>query len=77
MAIRMVPDPDKTSERGIAQPDSQPARVVKPPERASKAKVGRPRLEDVAKTIEAKSPWKALGMSRASWFRRKAKGELT
>lgn len=39
-------------------------------------KVGRPRIEDKDKTIEAKKPWLALGMSRRSWYTRKAKGEL-
>lgn len=34
------------------------------------AKRGRPRLEDVGKTIEARKPW--LGaMSRATWYRRR------
>ena len=32
---------------------------------------GRPRLEGRAKTIEAKRPWEAKGMSRSTWYRRK------
>lgn len=33
---------------------------------------GRPRLEDRDKTIEATKPWLASGMSRRTWFDRKA-----
>jgi hypothetical protein len=32
-------------------------------------KVGRPRLEDRDKTLTAKEPWKAEGMSKATWYR--------
>jgi hypothetical protein len=35
-------------------------------------KKGRPRLEDRAKTIEARKPWLKLGMSRRTWYRRQA-----
>jgi hypothetical protein len=39
-------------------------------------RVGRPRVEDRAKTLEATKPWLALGMSRRTWFaRRKADRE--
>jgi hypothetical protein len=31
---------------------------------------GRPRIEDRDKTIEARKPWEALGMSRRTWYRR-------
>jgi hypothetical protein len=34
-------------------------------------KTGRPRIEDRARTIEAKKPW-LLGMSRRTWYRRQA-----
>jgi hypothetical protein len=33
---------------------------------------GRPRIEDRAKTIEARKPWLKLGMSRRTWYRRQA-----
>ena len=36
------------------------------------AKKGRPRIEDRAKTIEARKPWLKLGMSRRTWYRRQA-----
>lgn len=39
-------------------------------------KVGRPRIEDRDKTLAATKPWLSLGMSRRTWFDRKAKGEL-
>jgi hypothetical protein len=35
-------------------------------------KKGRPRIEDRAKTIEAKKPWLKLKMSRRAWYRRRA-----
>jgi hypothetical protein len=35
-------------------------------------KKGRPRLEDRDKTFEARKPWVAKGMSRSTWFRRRA-----
>jgi hypothetical protein len=35
-------------------------------------KKGRPRIEDRARTIEAKKPWLKLGMSRRTWYRRRA-----
>jgi hypothetical protein len=35
-------------------------------------KKGRPRIEDRAKTIEAKKPWLKLGMSRRTSYRRQA-----
>ena len=38
----------------------------------SRAKTGRPRIEDRAKTIEAKKPWLKLEMSRRTWYRRQA-----
>jgi hypothetical protein len=33
---------------------------------------GGPRIEDRAKTIEARKPWLKLGMSRRTWYRRQA-----
>jgi hypothetical protein len=36
------------------------------------ARKGRPRIEDRAKTIEARAPWLKLGMSRRTWYRRQA-----
>jgi hypothetical protein len=35
-------------------------------------KKGRPRIEDRAKTIEARKPWLKLGKSRPTWYRRQA-----
>jgi hypothetical protein len=35
-------------------------------------KKGRPRIEDRARTIEAKQPWLKLEMSRRAWYRRQA-----
>jgi hypothetical protein len=33
---------------------------------------GRPRIEDRAKTIDARKPWLKLEMSRRTWYRRQA-----
>lgn len=38
-------------------------------------KTGRPRLEDRDKTNEARKPWEALGMSKRTWYRRRAEGK--
>jgi hypothetical protein len=38
--------------------------------KAGPRKIGRPRIEDRAKTLTATEPWKAAGMSRRSWYRR-------
>jgi hypothetical protein len=37
-----------------------------------RGKKGRPRIEDRAKTIEARKPWLKLEMSRRTWYRRQA-----
>jgi hypothetical protein len=39
-------------------------------------KTGRPRIEDRAKTIEARTPWLRLEMSRRTWYRRRAELRL-
>ena len=39
---------------------------------AAAPKKGRPRIEDRAKTIEARKPWLKLEMSRRTWYRRQA-----
>jgi hypothetical protein len=36
------------------------------------ARKGRPRIEDRARTIEARKPWLKLNMSRRTWYRRQA-----
>jgi hypothetical protein len=35
-------------------------------------KTGRPRIEDRAKTNEARKPWLKMNMSRRTWYRRQA-----
>jgi hypothetical protein len=53
------------------EPDkAAPAPLPKP-----KGKGGRPRLEDIDKTLEATKPWEKAGMSRASWYRRPRKAD--
>lgn len=38
----------------------------------TKLKVGRPRIEEKGRTIEAQKPWVAAGMSRRTWYARRA-----
>jgi hypothetical protein len=48
--------------------------VAKPlPKLTGKPKRGRPLDKDKGKTLAAIKPWKAEGMSRATWYRRQAK----
>jgi hypothetical protein len=42
------------------------------PAALAKHKVGRPRIEDRAKTLKAQAPWALLDMSRTTWYRRQA-----
>lgn len=42
------------------------------PTGAAASRKGRPRIEDQDKTLEATRPWEREGMSRATWFRRRA-----
>jgi hypothetical protein len=49
-----------------------PVAGVAPGPREAKRKPGRPRAEDRGKTLAADKPWIAAGVSRASWYRRKA-----
>jgi hypothetical protein len=41
-------------------------------EAMNSSKKGRPRIEDRAKTIEARKPWLKLEMSRRTWYRPQA-----
>jgi hypothetical protein len=39
-------------------------------------KTGRPRIEDRARTNEARKPWLKLEMSRRTWYRRQAEKRI-
>jgi hypothetical protein len=41
----------------------------------AKPKRGRPRIEDKGKTLTATQPWKALGMSRRTWEKRRKEND--
>ena len=41
-------------------------------DKAQRRKTGRPRIEDRARTNEARKPWLKLEMSRRTWYRRQA-----
>jgi hypothetical protein len=41
-------------------------------EMMSRRKTGRPRIEDRARSIEARKPWLKLNMSRRTWYRHQA-----
>src|ERR1700688_1556884 len=60
---------DLASQRGNV-PDNKHA-LTRNRETRDQPKRGRPRIEDRGKTIEARQPWKAAGMSRASWYERR------
>lgn len=49
------------------QPRQQRKRQEKPI--AASPRIGRPRREEAANTIEAQKPWIAEGVSRATWYR--------
>jgi hypothetical protein len=36
----------------------------------TRRKTGRPRIEDIGKTNEARKPWLKAGMSRRTWYSR-------
>lgn len=45
------------------------------PQSIAKPKRGRPRIEDKDKTLTAIQPWKALGMSRRTWEKRRKEND--
>lgn len=59
-----------TAEHCGKAPAQKPPAGIKPG--PLEAKKGRPRIEDAHKTLAAQEPWTKAGMSRATWFRRKA-----
>ena len=66
---------DRTSSAASSPPRRVPALIGKsagiaPGPRGTK--VGRPRLENAAKTLKATKPWEKLGMSERTWYRRQA-----
>ena len=84
--IRIRGNPDAPDKRSGSQPlprprdgiprqrEDRPAAIGVPAPcgEPKPRKAGRPRIEDIASTIEAQKPWLALGMSRRTWFRRQA-----
>ena len=54
------------------KPKHQPPGASPAASGAIKPKLGRPRVEDVKKTLRALKPWAALGMSRSTWYARQA-----
>ena len=53
---------------GASDPVVRPTEMVTP---EISPKRGRPRLGASGKTLRATEPWKALGMSRATWYARR------
>lgn len=72
MAIRFEDIKDKPKGRGKPPtgrpPDPAPGRPPGP-------KKGRPRIGEQGATLTASEPWKAAGMSRATWYRRQKEEE--
>lgn len=63
---------DREPVRPAAQRDLSGSQVGSGGDIEGNRKRGRPRLEEAASTVKAKEPWQAEGMSRATWYRRKA-----
>ncbi len=62
------------SKRGMrAALDAMPPDRLDPPNVLLRKKGGRPLASEAHLSHEATKPWLALGMSRATWYRRKAK----
>jgi hypothetical protein len=59
---------DYEKRRAIEAKTSDASRLVA----MKRPKKGRPRIEDRARTIEARKPWLKLEMSRRTWYRRQA-----
>ena len=62
----------ETTQEPIARLRRQDERTLVPGFNRRAVKKGRPRIEDRARTNEAKKPWLKLGMSRRTWYRRQA-----
>ena len=73
LAIRCGRPPGQGSPP-IVRGSGQPKEAGRQPK---KRRTGRPRIEDKEKTIEAQKPWVKIGMSRRTWYRRKAKAGVT
>lgn len=83
---KSAPAPRSVSRRDLAQSQpevairsdvsgsarAEPLKSPRGPAASRHVKRGRPRLEDVDKTLEATKPWKAAGMSKRTWQRRQA-----
>jgi hypothetical protein len=57
---------------GINEGPRRPVAGVASSPREPKRKRGRPRVENRDKTLAATKPWEKAGMSRATWFARRA-----
>jgi len=65
--------PSAPKRESIFRDDLAPT-IAKPlPKLTGHPKRGRPLIEERGKTLAAIKPWQALGMSRATWYRRRAK----
>lgn len=71
---------DANPKGGAVAPEARrPAGGIKAPpsgKETSTVRRGRPLRGDRDKTLEATKPWEAEGMSRRTWFKRKAEGKL-
>jgi hypothetical protein len=70
------PVPLKRDEKPVVAPDPKISRVravERPAKEVREVKRrGRARIENRANTLEATKPWVAAGMSRRTWFNRRA-----
>jgi hypothetical protein len=73
IGYNLWPQPDPVSIKA----DSSDQLIAKPLSKVStKAKTGRPRIEDKSKTLMATKPWLAMGMSRSTWYLRQREERL-
>ena len=66
------PSAPATSASRSPAPRSWPTQSSRRSEREVALSKGPPRIEDRARTIEARKPWLKLDMSRRTWYRRQA-----
>ena len=63
-------DKSVPADLGGAAVDASPRLEVRSPKSVTASKRGRPRIEEIEKTLKATKPWEKLGMSERTWYRR-------
>lgn len=66
------PGDDERAAEAAAKAEAERLAALKP-----KSRAGRPAAGKAEFTIERRKPWEREGMSRATWYRRLARGEVS